>query len=382
MANIVPVLAIDALIQSYLDKPANELAGLVIMAVDKKGKFIYRNALGKRSVNPGKNEAMTMDTVHWIASQTKLMTAVAVMQCVERGQIGLDDPVGEVCPELAGRMIIEGFEDDGTPKMRNTKTKITLRYKPSVSSSILNCPSICMSRLSSFSNHTSGFAYAALHPSLTPTAIKKWIKATGFKPKLTTGHIDTCDFPLIFEPESRWMYGVGVDWAGQVVERLNNCTLEEYMAKHIFQPLDMTDTTFHPEYRPDFDSRMVDTCVRRPDGSLEPGKQLYARPAAQGLGGAGCYSTCPDYIKFLTAILQDGGAILKKESVDEIFKPQLTDSAQLSFNFLRKWFSWTPTSVEISFGLTVDINVDPIPGGRAAGSGNWGGLPMLAWWYV
>lgn len=60
------------------------------------------------------------------------MTAIAVMQCVERGQIGLDDPVGAVFPELAEIEIIEGFEDDGKPKTRKAEEKLTLRCVPSL----------------------------------------------------------------------------------------------------------------------------------------------------------------------------------------------------------------------------------------------------------
>lgn len=55
------------------------------------------------------------------------MTAIAVMQCVERGQIGLDDPIGNICPEMADPEVIEGFEEDGTPRMRKAERKITLR---------------------------------------------------------------------------------------------------------------------------------------------------------------------------------------------------------------------------------------------------------------
>ncbi|KAG8981392.1 hypothetical protein FRB93_008702 [Tulasnella sp. JGI-2019a] len=348
----IPV--IDDLIKSYPAKPAHGLAGVAVMAVDKEGNAIYSNALGKRSLDPAKDEAITLDTVHWIASQTKLFTAVAVMQCVERGQIGLDDPVGKVCPELAEPMIIEGFEESGPPKMRKADKAITLR---------------------NLLSHTSGFAYPPIHHLL-----KGWFKAMGRSENFISLDIEDAKFPLVFEPGSRWLYGAGADWAGHVVERLNNCTLGEFMEENIFKPLGMTDTTFHPETRPDLMSRMVGTCNRMPDGTLINGVHPVPMPAPSDIGGTGCYSTCQDYSKLLTAILQDGGTILKKESIDEIFKPQLDRNAKEALATLRFFFPSARDDVEINFGLTMALNLNPMPGARAAGSGSWGGMPNLSWW--
>ena len=61
---------------------------------------------------------MTVDTVVWIASMTKAVTAAAAMQLVERGKIGLDDPAGDVVPYLREVQVLDGFAEDGTPKLR------------------------------------------------------------------------------------------------------------------------------------------------------------------------------------------------------------------------------------------------------------------------
>ncbi|KAG8978858.1 hypothetical protein FRB94_012709 [Tulasnella sp. JGI-2019a] len=351
--DIVSIPAIDDLINSYLTKPAHGLTGVAVMAVNKEGEAIYSNALGKRSLDPAKDEPMTLDTVHWIASQTKIITAVAVMQCVERGQIGLDDPVGRICPELAEPMIIEGLDEHGTPIMRKAEKALTLR---------------------NLLSHTSGFAYP--HGN---TLLEGWLKAMGRSNNHMTFNIEDFKLPLVFEPGSSWVYGVGTDWAGQVVERLNNCTLGEFM-ENIWKPLGMTDTTFHPETRPDLMSRMVGTCNRMSDGTLVNGVHRVPMPTPSDIGGSGCYSTCQDFIKLLTAILQDGGAILKKESVDEIFKPQLDRNAKEALAALRSVYAGVPDEIEMNFGLTTALNLDPIPGVRAAGTGSWGGMPMLGWW--
>lgn len=63
----------------------------------------------------------------WIASCTKIMTSVAAVQCVERGQLSLDAPVYDILPELRDREILVGFDGDGKPKLKTNPTPITLR---------------------------------------------------------------------------------------------------------------------------------------------------------------------------------------------------------------------------------------------------------------
>lgn len=71
---------------------------------------------------------ITPDTTMWIASCTKLMTAIASLQCVERGLLNLDDDVSSILPEFKTPQILIGFEDDsGKPILKDAKNKITLR---------------------------------------------------------------------------------------------------------------------------------------------------------------------------------------------------------------------------------------------------------------
>lgn len=71
---------------------------------------------------------MGVDAAFAFASCTKLMTSIAAMQCVERGQIGLDDDVSTILTELRDAEILTGFED-GTeiPILKRAEEKITLR---------------------------------------------------------------------------------------------------------------------------------------------------------------------------------------------------------------------------------------------------------------
>ena len=85
----------------------------------------YQGAFGRRGLN--QPAAMTPDTVFRIASMTKAVTGVAAMQCVERGRLALDQPAGEIVPELAEPQVLEGFDADGKPRLRPARRKVTLR---------------------------------------------------------------------------------------------------------------------------------------------------------------------------------------------------------------------------------------------------------------
>ena len=96
------------------------------MATDEcPGAFEYAETFGVRSLET--REPMELDTPMWIASCTKLMTSIAAMQCVERGEIMLDDDVAELLPELARIEILTGFDEDGQPILKKRQDIITLR---------------------------------------------------------------------------------------------------------------------------------------------------------------------------------------------------------------------------------------------------------------
>ena len=87
---------------------------------------LYEGAFGKRDLAKGTD--MTLDSVFWIASMTKALTATAAMQLVEQGKLKLDEPIGKLLPELAAPQVLEGFNDKGEPKLRPAKRPITLRH--------------------------------------------------------------------------------------------------------------------------------------------------------------------------------------------------------------------------------------------------------------
>jgi CubicO group peptidase (beta-lactamase class C family) len=101
------------------------MPGIVARAANDKG-VIYEGAFGKRDLST--NTPMTRDSVVWIASMTKAITAAAAMQLVEQGKLSLEQPAGATVPELGSAQVLEGFDAGGKPILRPPKRPITLRH--------------------------------------------------------------------------------------------------------------------------------------------------------------------------------------------------------------------------------------------------------------
>lgn len=272
------------------------LPGIVVLAVDGRGDVIHSYAAGTRGV--ATEEPSTLDTVFWIASCTKALTATACMQLVEQGKLSLDDPVSQYIPELvSGAQVLEGFDDNGEPKLRAPKNQVTLRH---------------------LLTHTSGLGYTFFNHDLLKFATERGDSLEWqFKKK---------DFalPMTFEPGTGFQYGLGIDWAGQVVESVSGKSLENYMKENIFEPCGMRDTTFCIHDRPDMLERLAKPHQRESSGKLVARDQApYSVDVPEAHhGGAGLFSTAVDYCRFLSMLLNDGTCsttgkqILKPETVE------------------------------------------------------------------
>src|SRR5260221_13889746 len=115
--------SIDRTLQRAVDD--RQVAGVVAMGASDKG-IVYEGAFGKRDAAHG--PAMSLDTVFWLLSMTKAVTATACMQLVEQGKLQLDEPVGKLLPELASPKVLEGFDASGAPRLRPARRPITLRH--------------------------------------------------------------------------------------------------------------------------------------------------------------------------------------------------------------------------------------------------------------
>src|ERR1700752_4281594 len=104
---------IDQVLRSKCD--AKEIPGVVAVAASGS-EVIYQGAFGKRDLS--KNDPMTSDSVFWIASMTKAITAAAAMQLDEQGKLSPDEPISKLLPDLASPQVLEGFDGNGDPKLR------------------------------------------------------------------------------------------------------------------------------------------------------------------------------------------------------------------------------------------------------------------------
>src|SRR5437899_9643054 len=114
---------IDQLLRQKSD--AKEIPGVVAMAANSK-EVIYQGAYGRRDLS--KDDAMTLDSVFWIASMTKAITSAGAMQLVEQGKLSLEAPIGQLLPDLASPQVLEGFDAKGELKLRPARGAITLRH--------------------------------------------------------------------------------------------------------------------------------------------------------------------------------------------------------------------------------------------------------------
>jgi CubicO group peptidase (beta-lactamase class C family) len=343
----------EAMIRGVLDDAvaSGGISGAVV-AVTSAQAPVLQIAVGRQSVDLA--APMRLDSVFWIASMTKAITTVAALQLVEQGKLSLDGPIGEVLPDLASPVVLEGFASDGTPNTRPAETKLTLRH---------------------LLTHTSGFSYDFANGDLAA-----YLKQTG-NPGAASGMKAGLRQPLMFEPGTRWEYSIGIDWAGQAVEAVSGMTLDSYFAAHVTGPLGMRDTLFMPTQ--DQAARRVAMHKRSPDGGLTV-VPFEPRPAPEFLaGGAGLYSTAPDYLAFLRMILNQGTGLLKPETVAAMgtnqigplragkigsVNPDLTAEADFYPGMDSKW------------GLGFLINPERGMFGRSANSLAWAGLPNCYYW--
>lgn len=347
------LLAIDEVLRKPID--AGLIPGVVALASDDRG-ILYDGAFGRRSVDMP--ERMTADSVFRIASMTKAVTGAATMQLVEQGRIGLDQPMGEVLPLIKEVKVLEGFDAEGTSRLRDPRTPVTLRH---------------------LLTHTSGYGYDVFNADLS-----RYIQITGL-PSIMTCKNDSLRVPLLFDPGTEWEYGIGIDLAGKIVEAVTGQDLESYFQQHIFQPLGMSDTSFI--LRDDMGRRLVGTHARGPNGKPAAISFEAAPDPDFHMGGGGLYSTAPDYLTFTRMLLAggtlNGAQALKPETVKLMAQNAIGDlevpklrSNNPAFALEAEMF---PGQVK-KWGLSFIINTRDVEGGRAAGSLAWGGVHNTFFW--
>ena len=301
---------------------------------------------------------MTPDTVVWIASMTKAITAAAAMQLVEGGQLTLDAPAADVVPELAQAHVLTGFNASGTPQLRAPKRAMTLKH---------------------LLTHTAGFSQ-----DIFSTDIMQYQAATGIS-AYTTCENTALTTPLLFDPGEHWEYGINIDWVGKIIEAVSGQRLGDYLQQNLFEPLGMHSTSF--KISPSQRAQLASVHARGPDEALAVFPfEMPQEPQFQS-GGAGLYSTAQDYLRFTQMLLHrgmfNGHQVLQPETVNTMAQnhigdlncgelrsiaPQLSHTANFFPGMPQKW------------GLSFLINTAQTPQGRSPGSMAWAGLANTFFW--
>ena len=344
---------IDSLLRRSVD--AGDVPGVVAMATNAEA-VIYEGAFGKRAL--GGSQAMTLDTVVWIASMTKAITGAAVMQLVERGKLDLDSPAGPWVPDLASVQVLEGFDAAGAPRTRPPKRPVTVRH---------------------LLTHTAGYGYP-----IWSEALSRYYQVMGL-PSPGSCEMAALRVPLLFDPGERWGYGINLEWAGKVVEAVSGKRLSAYLQENLFGPLGMTDTAF--KITPSMRERLAQVHERGDDGVLKTIDFEVPQEPESEMGGGGLYSTAGDYLKFVRMILNRGmastGRVLKPETVDQMSRNHLGD---LRVTMLETTMPARSNDIELfpnvpkSWGLSFMINEERAPTGRSPGSLSWAGLANCYYW--
>ena len=310
------------------------------------GRVIHNKAFGWRNVE-SKIPCQTDDYFR-MASQTKAITAVAVMTLLEEGKILLDDPVKKYIPEFENPQVLVSFnEKDSTYTTRPANKDITIRH---------------------LLTHTSGISYGIGSP-LGKIFVKKGIPPLNTLENKTLAEVvhslATC--PLEHDPGEKFTYGMSLDVLGYLIEVVSGMPVDQYFKERIFEPLGMNNTYFYlPKGK---ENRMVTLYQKEKNSPLIPNPdklyQTYPYSGAQTMHctGAGLSGTIEDYAKFCQMILNggefNGKRILGRKTVELMCKNQVKD--------LRG---------EIGFGLAFDDFRAPYSHESIASEGSlrWGGM--------
>ncbi|UFN46996.1 beta-lactamase family protein [Roseomonas sp. OT10] len=307
--------ALDAALRREVESGKVGAISALVVAAD--GTVLYQGAAGPRE--PGGAEPVGPDSLFRLASMTKPVTSVAVMQLVEQGKVRLDDPVGRWLPEFRRlRVVVEGGRT--VPAQRQPTVRDLLRHTSGLSYTFLNVPGV-----------VEEYRRLGVDDGLAAPDRGLWDNMR----RLSRA-------PLAIQPGSGWRYSLSTDVLGAVVEKASGLPLDRYVAQNIAGPLGLRSLAFRV---PDSErGRMVTALYPDAAGVLRPmaSPQVVPYPFSGGTwtadpnrafsdraypsGGAGATATIGDYARFTRMLLNggelDGVRLLKPETVAEMTRPQ------------------------------------------------------------
>ena len=304
---------------------------------------------------------LTTDHLFRAFSNTKLVTSCAVLLLLEAGKLKLDEPIERYMPQLANRRVLK----PGATTLTDTEpanSSITIRHLLS---------------------HSAGLSYGLFDPGTL--IFSAYSERKVFGPTLTLAEmVDAiADLPLLFHPGTSFEYSVATDVLSRLVEIVSGERFDVFIKTHIFDRLDMVDTTFvvplDQQHRLTTYYRGADIMddmkpgLTRVANSPYPGAFLRAVPKLSG--GGGLVTSLPDMVALIRSLLPGGETLLKPQTIAQMMTNQLADGVSVRF----------ATQGDVpgkGFGLGGSVTQVPssIEPQSATGEFQWGGLAGTHWW--
>lgn len=345
---------IDTFVNDYINK--GWINGVVTLVV-KNGHVVQYKGYGYADKEARK--PMRRDDLFRIASQTKAVISVGIMQLFEQGKFYLDEPISDFLPAFKDMKVLDKFNPaDSSYTTIPAKIPITFRH---------------------LLTHTSGLDYAGIGTKEGRAIYAKAGIPSGlgvFDNDLRERMEALAKLPLINQPGEKWMYSLSIDLLGCLVEVISGKNLEDYLVQNLFDPLGMNDTRFNipaakagrltKVYTEDSVHHVIPWTKERT--TIDPNYPLANKRYFSG--GAGLTSTAWDYAVLLQALLNggsyNGARILSPRTVE------MMTSGQLSFLF--NGFDNFGLGFEITSALSAAREV------RGEGTFSWGGFFGTTYW--
>jgi CubicO group peptidase (beta-lactamase class C family) len=344
------------ILQPFVDK--NVISGAVAFVADRD-KMLDVESVGYASLSA--KQPMQANDLFWIASMSKSMTATALMMLVDEGKVNIDDPVEKYLPEFKGQQVVDSNDTDHP---RLPRHPITIKE-------ILS--------------HTSGLILAS----------DKKLKRNGI---IKDNVAQYAAIPLHCEPGTKYEYNNnGTETAGRIIEVVSGMPYADFMQRRLFDPLEMTDTTFWPSEEQakrlahsarltadkkgleevKFDKNLTPAIIARLSkgvavpqpiiadmgvGTISDYVNRYALPAG------GIYSTAKDIGRFCQMVL-NGGTDHGKRLLSEKAVSQMTSIQTGS----------VPVSPQEAYGLGWSIKLRDDEGPSVGSFGHRGARRTVMW---
>jgi CubicO group peptidase (beta-lactamase class C family) len=341
-----------------------KIAGCQV-AVVRRGVIAHYTALG--FADRERQIPVAEDTIWRIYSMTKPVTAVALMTLYERGHFQLDDPVSRFIPAWKNMKVAE-VGDDGQRRLVESHRPV---------------------RIKDLMMHTAGLGYGHDNDVLDVARVgdeggaRSWFVDSDLDAMVAR----LAETPLRFHPGTRWLYSLGLDVCGKLIEIMSGKRLDQFLVEEIFSPLGMKDTAFYV--------RETDRCRFAANYARDSTKQLvlvddpatssYLSPPTFLAGGGGLVSTIGDYVRFCRMLVEggevDGRRILGRKTIELIATNHLPRGGELSQLALPGSHGEVGFDGR-GFGLGVAVNVSPAATGviGSAGEFMWGGGASTTFW--